>query len=104
MCKRSSDQRDRVFFRSDRIAVQHGLFYFSTREGTSEGPYRSREQTDIAIAFYIRCCLDPSCMDSNHYRPDPSIHRYTECKHSLRWEKPKPLDAEDDGADDEGSC
>lgn len=97
MCKRSSDLKDRVFFRSDRILCQNGLFYFSTREGSVEGPYRSREQADIAIAFYIRCRLDPSCIDSGHYAPDAIIHRYTECKHSLSWHAPRPLDAPDDG-------
>lgn len=92
MCKRSDDLRDRVHFRSERIACQNGFYYFNTREGTLEGPYRSRDQAEVAVAFYIRCRLDPSCVDSSRYAPDPVIHRYTECKHSLQWRPPTPAD------------
>lgn len=78
MCMRSSDSEDKLRFRSDRILCLNGLFYFNTREGTQEGPYRSREQAEVAAALYIRYHLDPTRLDSAQHAPDPHFHRYAE--------------------------
>lgn len=78
MCMRSSDGEDRTRFRSDRITCENGRFFFSTREGTLEGPYLSREQAEVAAALYIRYRLDPTKCDSMSHKPDPHIYRYND--------------------------
>lgn len=78
MCMRNSDDADKLHFRSDRIACQNGAFYFSTREGTFEGPFHTREQAEAAAALYIRYHLDPTRVDSTHHEPDGHIYRYME--------------------------
>ncbi len=47
-----SDSKN-IYFRSDRISTINGRFYFATREGTLEGPYRTREEALWAIDAYI---------------------------------------------------
>ncbi|MFZ5755661.1 MAG: DUF6316 family protein [Pseudomonadota bacterium] len=42
------------FFRSQRISVSNGKFYFSTREGTLEGPFDTREEAERELAMFIR--------------------------------------------------
>ncbi|WP_240458366.1 DUF6316 family protein, partial [Pseudomonas aeruginosa] len=39
--KRSTDPVPATRFRSDRISSVNGQYFFSTREGTLEGPYFS---------------------------------------------------------------
>lgn len=78
MCMRSNDDRDLLHFRSDRVVQENGRFYFSTREGTLEGPFHSRDQAEIAAALYIRHHLDPSKRESLSHDPDPPIYRYAD--------------------------
>ncbi|MFZ5722898.1 MAG: DUF6316 family protein [Pseudomonadota bacterium] len=52
--KRSGEESTRKFFRSDRISVSNGKFFFSSREGTLEGPFSSREEAERELAMYIR--------------------------------------------------
>ncbi len=40
--KRSTDPTPATRFRSDRISSVNGQYFFSTREGTLEGPYFTR--------------------------------------------------------------
>lgn len=44
----------RKHFRSDRVSVSNGKFFFSTREGTLEGPFDSRGEAERELAVYIR--------------------------------------------------
>lgn len=76
MCMRSSDDSDSLHFRSDRILHQDGGFFFSTREGTVEGPFPTREQAEVAAALYIRYHLDPTRLESMRHEPDDHIYRY----------------------------
>ena len=51
--KRSTDPTSATRFRSDRISSVNGQYFFSTREGTLEGPYftcfdAERESTRIS--------------------------------------------------------
>ena len=50
---REHDFKPQTYFRADRISLVNGQFYFATREGTLEGPYRSRDQAESAIRQYI---------------------------------------------------
>ena len=50
---RTSDQESRVVFRADRIFASNGEYFFDTREGTTLGPFASREQAEQAIQQYI---------------------------------------------------
>lgn len=51
--KRDDDPNPTIHFRADRIALINGEYYFATREGTMEGPYRTREEARTAINNYI---------------------------------------------------
>jgi len=52
--KRAGDGGTRKHFRADRFSVSNGKFYFTTREGTLEGPYANREEAERELALYIR--------------------------------------------------
>jgi hypothetical protein len=52
--KRAGDGGTRKHFRADRFSVSNGKFYFTTREGTLEGPYSNREEAERELALYIR--------------------------------------------------
>ncbi|MAT94392.1 MAG: hypothetical protein CME59_17570 [Halioglobus sp.] len=52
--KRKGDpQGGRTHFRSDRIQQEGGKWYFSTREGTLEGPYDTVYRAQEALQAYI---------------------------------------------------
>lgn len=55
---RTSDQESRVVFRADRIFASNGEYFFDTREGTTLGPFFSREQAEQAIQQYIERMSD----------------------------------------------
>lgn len=52
--KRSSDPSPATHFRSDRISLVNGRYYFETREGTLKGPYATRDEAQQAIGLYIQ--------------------------------------------------
>jgi hypothetical protein len=41
MTMRQSDSEDKLHFRTDRITIENGFYYFTTREGTQEGPFKT---------------------------------------------------------------
>lgn len=43
----------RCYFRSDRLTEEGGKWYFSTREGTMEGPYRDKFKALEGLQAYI---------------------------------------------------
>ncbi len=51
--QRSVDQQPGTYFRSTRVSSINGRFFFSTREGTLEGPFRSHQDAERSIADYI---------------------------------------------------
>lgn len=58
--KRTTDQHSSsIYYRADRVSLINGQFFFSTREGTLEGPYRSRREACEAIESYIRRMTAP---------------------------------------------
>lgn len=52
--RRAGDEGTRKHFRADRFSVSNGKFYFSTREGTLEGPFANRDEAERELALYIR--------------------------------------------------
>lgn len=42
LSKREQDPAPTVRFRSDRVSRVNGLYFFSTRENTLEGPFMSK--------------------------------------------------------------
>ena len=52
--QRATDPAPTSHFRSDRISYVNGKFFFSTREGTLEGPYFSRGDAERQIELYIQ--------------------------------------------------
>lgn len=52
--RRASDMASGTHYRSERVSAVNGQYFFSTREGTLEGPYFTRVDTEREIAYYIR--------------------------------------------------
>ena len=54
MAARSDDNpKDNVsYYRSERLFVMNGDWYFSTREG-DEGPFATRQQAEAALDFFV---------------------------------------------------
>lgn len=78
MTMRRNDPRDMLHFRSDRIACENGLFYFTTREGGSQGPFKSRDQAEIAASVYVREKLSSIKGASPQSTMAPHLYRHTE--------------------------
>ncbi|AGI23517.1 DUF6316 family protein [Pseudomonas sp. MT3] len=51
--QRSGDIQSATHYRSDRISSVNGQYFFSTREGTLEGPYFTRFDAEREVAKYI---------------------------------------------------
>jgi hypothetical protein len=54
LSKREQDPDVTVHFRSDRVSRVNGLYFFSTRENTLEGPFSSKEDAERETEAYIR--------------------------------------------------
>jgi hypothetical protein len=52
--QRHIDHNPGTHYRSERVSAVNGQYFFSTREGTLEGPYFNRTDAEREIAFYIR--------------------------------------------------
>lgn len=52
--QRNVDPTPSTHYRSERVSAVNGQYFFSTREGTLEGPYFTRVDAEREIAFYIR--------------------------------------------------
>jgi hypothetical protein len=50
---RERDPAQSTFYRSDRISAVNGQFFFTTREGTLEGPYFTRTDAQREVQRYI---------------------------------------------------
>ena len=51
--QRVNDSQAATHYRSDRISAVNGQYFFSTREGTLEGPYFTRFDAEREVALYI---------------------------------------------------
>lgn len=51
--KRNDDPGASTHFRSERVSVVNGQYFFTTREGTLEGPFFSREDALHQIDRYL---------------------------------------------------
>ncbi|MDB5980671.1 MAG: thiolase [Pseudomonas sp.] len=51
--KREQDPTPTVHYRSDRVSLVNGLYFFSTRENTLEGPFPSKEEAARETEAYI---------------------------------------------------
>lgn len=51
---RIGENEKRRYFRSDRISMANGKYFFTTREGTLEGPFASREEAERELMMFIR--------------------------------------------------
>lgn len=50
---RVEDTAKKSYFRAERFVCENGLWYFSTREGTLEGPFASRPIAEQCLKTYI---------------------------------------------------
>lgn len=51
--QRVDDSQAATHYRSDRISSVNGQYFFSTREGTLEGPYFTRFDAEREVMQYI---------------------------------------------------
>ncbi|SDH92732.1 DUF6316 family protein [Pseudomonas panipatensis] len=51
--QRTSDSVASTHYRSDRISAVNGQYFFSTREGTLEGPFFTRFDAEREVEQYI---------------------------------------------------
>jgi len=52
--RRKTDSKAYTRLRSDRILKSGGKWYFSTREGTIEGPFEIRREAEYRLENYIK--------------------------------------------------
>jgi len=52
--QRTLDPAPGMHYRSDRICAVNGRYFFSTREGTLEGPFFSRTDAEREVTLYKR--------------------------------------------------
>ena len=52
--RRAIDPALATHYRSKRVSTVNGQFFFSTREGSFEGPYFTQDDAEREIAYYIR--------------------------------------------------
>ena len=52
--KRVGEEGTKRYFRAERFSVSNGKYFFSTREGTLEGPFANRDEAERELALYIR--------------------------------------------------
>ena len=53
MAKSRDGEDDRTWFRSDRFFAENDKWFFTTREGTVEGPYDSRKDAEQELEIYL---------------------------------------------------
>jgi len=53
-------EEDKTYFRSNRVIVMNGRYYFMTRENTQEGPFDTRLEAENELNLYIRHMNDPN--------------------------------------------
>jgi hypothetical protein len=54
MAKRTTDKKNKSWFRSERTFSNDERGYFHTREGTIEGPYRNERVVKNNVKFYTQ--------------------------------------------------
>ena len=64
MDNRKGDKEQRSRFRSNRFFKNDGKWYFSTREGTIEGPFWDQKEAENKLADYIKI-MDSGFMPKN---------------------------------------
>ncbi|ARU54986.1 MAG: DUF6316 family protein [Pseudomonadales bacterium] len=47
-------EKDKTWFRGDRFYSIQGEWYFTTREGSEEGPFGSKKEAEMELLLYIR--------------------------------------------------
>ncbi|NWD77214.1 hypothetical protein HX890_24130 [Pseudomonas gingeri] len=52
--KRAQDHTEATHFRSHRVTAINGLFFFSTRENTLEGPFFTRTDAERETHLYVK--------------------------------------------------
>ena len=52
--KREQDTTHATHFRSNRVTAINGMFFFSTRENTLEGPFFTRVDAERETQLYVK--------------------------------------------------
>jgi hypothetical protein len=65
--KREQDPDASVRYRSDRVSRVNGMYFFSTRENTLEGPFQNKEDAEKETEAYIRRMIAGKTPDAEPY-------------------------------------
>lgn len=60
--QRRVDPSPGTHYRSERVSAVNGQYFFSTREGSFEGPFFTRVDAEREIASYIRRMMQASAL------------------------------------------
>lgn len=52
--KRATDDTEKNFFRTERVFLSDGQYYFATREGVDQGPFAGIDDAERALRHYIQ--------------------------------------------------
>ncbi|QFU76994.1 hypothetical protein EY643_15800 [Halioglobus maricola] len=52
--RRKSDKSDKSWFQTDRFFEHNGQWFFTTREGSTEGPFGDKLQAQARLETYIK--------------------------------------------------
>lgn len=55
--RRSGDSGTKTFFRTERMIKENDAWYFSTREGTIQGPFEDLDEAHKELQEYIRIMM-----------------------------------------------
>lgn len=69
--RRRTDQKDKTYFRSERLFCMNGQWYFCAREG-DHGPYTSREKAERALKRFVGDKLELDRIQNPHTPGEPA--------------------------------
>ena len=52
--KRATDEGEKTYFRTERLFMSDGQYWFATREGIDQGPFATVGDAEAALRHYIQ--------------------------------------------------
>jgi hypothetical protein len=92
--RRHGDQKDKTYFRSERLFCMNGQWYFCTREG-DYGPYASRNIAERALKRFVgdKVDLDGFQKSRTHEQSVPRLTTLAERMAKVTNGRSRPRDS-----------
>lgn len=52
-----SGEQHRTYFRTERIFMSNGEWYFAIRDGAPRGPYNTKKEAEVELMLFLRSFL-----------------------------------------------